>query len=367
MAHEVESMFSVKETPWHGLGKVIHAAPTIAEGLKLAGLDWPVNVFTPFIEVPILVEDVLTGELIEAKKKISLEEYAKVFVRGEQPLGVVGPNTHPLQNEHAFDFFQPYIDNGLATLETAGSLREGKRVWVMAKINADNLTITKNDEVAKFIMLSNSHDGTTAIRVGFTPIRIVCANTLAMAHSSEASKLIRIRHSKDATKNLEAVREAMNVANQEFEATAEQYRFLASRSINLKDLQDYVKIVLKMEEKDGKLAKKTQNVLDDVCRIHELNTRMIEEANFQRMLADRQQQSTSTALAIIEENMEAGRGTENKASRGTWWTALNALTEYFNHQRGNRQETRLDNLWFGPGEKDNEKALKVAIELADKK
>ena len=90
----------------------------------------------------------------------------------------------------------------------------------------------KNDEIAKFALLSNGHDGKLAVHFGFTPIRVVCANTESMARSSKASKLIRIRHHRFVKNNVEKLRDIMNLADQEFEATAEQYRFLASKQIN---------------------------------------------------------------------------------------------------------------------------------------
>src|SRR6185295_11897446 len=127
-----------------------------------------------------------------------------------------------------------------AQIETAGSLRQGKRVWVLAKINRDPLVIKGNDVVEKYVLLSNSHDGTLAVRVGFTPIRVVCNNTLSMAINSEASKLIRIKHTKNVVSNLESVQEIMNLADQEFQATAEQYRMLTRKDINSKDLEKYI-------------------------------------------------------------------------------------------------------------------------------
>src|SRR5205823_12189648 len=92
------------------------------------------------------------------------------------------------------------------------------------------------------------HDGSLAVRCGFTPVRVVCANTLAMAHGDDASKLIRVKHTKDVLENLANVREVMDLANQQFEATAEQYRRLARKSINQDDLRKYVRRVLKIED-----------------------------------------------------------------------------------------------------------------------
>lgn len=355
MSHQVETMFSVKETPWHGLGVVIVEAPSIAEGIKLAGLDWNVRV------------DSLTRP-----DGVNVDEFAKAFVRedNQATLGVVGPNTHPLQNTHAFDFFQPFVDAKEAFLETAGSLDEGRKVWVMAKISRPNSEIVKGDEIAKFVLLSNSHDGTTAVRVGFTPIRVVCANTLAMAHNNKASKLIRVRHSKQVAQNLEAVRETMNLADEEFEATADQYRFLASRQINAADLRKYVKLVFKFDKEDSEMSTRSNNILQDVLKLHESKTGMV--SDIMRKLSEQGEQKAEFAsnllkevLAATEANFENGRGTENAASRGTYWTAYNAVNEYLNYKRGHNPNTRLDSLWFGQNAAANQDALNIATRMAE--
>ena len=117
-------------------------------------------------------------------------------------LGVVGPRYTILQNQDAFKWFQPFLEAKEAALHTAGSLRGGSRIWVLAKLNREPLVIAQGDEVEKYLLLSHSHDGSLAVRVGFTPIRVVCQNTLSMAHNADASKLIRFKHTKDIHENL---------------------------------------------------------------------------------------------------------------------------------------------------------------------
>ncbi len=228
-------------------------------------------------------------------------------------------------------------------------------------MNRDNSVIVPNDEVAKFVLLSNSHDGTTAVRVGFTPVRVVCANTLAMAHGDKASKLIRIRHSKDVVKNVEAVRDAMNAANAEFEATAEQFRFLASKQINLSDLRKYVKLVLNIDadEDEDKLPKKSLTLLREITDRHEARTGMVYET------AKSVNGLQGATLEAIMKAFEEGKGTDNKASRGSYWTAYNAVTEWMSYDRGQKQDTRLNSLWFGESARQNVIALELALELAN--
>ncbi len=243
-------------------------------------------------------------------------------------LGVVGHRYAVLQNRDAFKWFQPFLDAKEAALHTAGSLRNGSRIWVLAKLNRRPLVVAPGDEVEKFLLLSHGHDGSLAVRVGFTPVRVVCQNTLSMAHGSDASKLIRIKHTKEIHENLANIREVMDVANAEFEATAEQYRLLARKSINQADLRRYVKKVFKVEE----------------CQ--EGSTRL------------------KKIMAEIVGLAEAGRGNEVAAVSATFWTAYNGVNEWLGYHRGNSQGNRLNSLWFGDGASLNRRALETALEMA---
>lgn len=308
MAHEVEKMFFVGETPWHGLGHRLEAAPTSAEAIKCAGLDWAVET------VPLVTSDTTAPVPAVATRRVT----------DGSILGVVGTGYKPLQNTEAFGFFDPFLAAGEASLHTAGSLRNGRRVWVLAKINRAPSVILPGDEVEKYVLLSNSHDGTLAVRVGFTPIRVVCANTMALAHGSEGSKLIRIRHSGNVVAALDEVRNVMNTANQNFEATAEQFRRMARRGCNEDDLKKYVQRVFPAVNVD---VPGRSRVLESIQRL------------------------------CVE-----GRGAERPGVRGTYWGAYNAITEHLAYERGRSPDSRLDNLWFGDGANLNARALEVAIE-----
>lgn len=314
MAHEIESMAFFGKTPWHGLGTVLtdddlYDWPAACEK---AGLGWDV-------ELTALVARDTTAEV--AHKGVRRTSDGKV-------LGVVGPRYCPLQNREAFGWFQPFLDAREAALHTAGSLRGGARVWVLAKIARDPLVIAPGDEVEKFILLSHGHDGSLAVRVGFTPIRVVCQNTLSLAHGSDASRLIRVRHSKALLANLANIRDVMDVANQEFEATAEQYRLLARRSINSADLRKYVKRVLKVDEAD-EIATRTANQIEEIVRL-----------------------------------CESGRGNDLASVRGTYWTAYNGVSEWLGYSRGRSQTTRIDSLWYGEGAGINKFAFQTALDMA---
>lgn len=324
MAHEIENMMYVGERPWHGLGKELPEAPNTADAIRLAGLDWTVRTEPLF--------------LADGRKASHL---ATVRESDNAILGVVGPAYHPLQNVEAFSFFDPFVESGAAKLETAGSLRNGKRVWVLAKVGHD-VAVSGDDTVRRYLLLSNAHDGTLAARVGFTPTRVVCANTLAVAHDSKASQLLRIMHTKNIVENLEAVQEIVNLANATFEASLEQYKFLASREVNQKDLERYVRNVFgtktsrtRSRDEEGKVV---------VQELDELRGEKI--------------------LPIVTSLFESGLGQDLPGARGTWWGAYNAATEYITHQRGPDRERRLENAWYGQGAALNRRALDLATQLA---
>lgn len=314
---EIEDMFYVGKVPWHGLGVPLDNPPTTEDAIRLAGLDWTVT--TKELSVTE------TGETVTHKASIR-ESDGRI-------LGVVGPSWTALQNAAAFRWFDPFLDAGVATLETAGSLRNGERVWVLAKVAADPIEIVPGDPILRYLLLSNGHDGKMSVRVGFTATRVVCANTLAVAHRADASRLIRVRHTSGVVDTLDKIRVVMELANRTFESSVEQYRALAKRDINARDLERYVRRVFRLSD----LPLGGEIELD---------------------------KSGSRLLGKIVPLFEHGRGNDMAGVRGTYWAALNGVSEYLTHERGRSQSTRLDSLWFGDSDRLNARALAIASEMA---
>lgn len=322
MSHELEivngeaQMFYRGDVPWHRMGRMIKQDQTLTseDAIVAAGLDWKVT----------------TEELYLANGQLAP---SKATVRQDTGdiLGVVGKNYTPLQNKKAFDFFDPFIKSGQAVFETAGSLREGKRIWVLAKINKDPMVITGDDIIDKYVLLSNGHDGSMAVRAGFTPVRVVCANTMAMAHSKGQSQLIRVTHGKNVEQNVERVQEIMNLANQQFEASAEQYRFLANRQVNADDLAKFVKLVFTGEK----------------------------YVELEKLGLTPNKQIIERIIPLFEK----GRGNDMRGVAGTAWGAYNAVNEYLQYERGTDEGKRLDSMWFGEGANLNQKALNIITKL----
>jgi phage/plasmid-like protein (TIGR03299 family) len=314
MAHMVESIMYVGQTPWHGLGQKLENAPTIEAGIVKAGMDW---------EVGLKALQTVDGFPVDHKATYRLSD--------GQILGVVGPNYRPLQNREAFQWFQPLVESGEVELHTAGSLQEGRKVWVLGKIARPAIEIAPGDSIERFVLLSNSHDGSRAVRCGFTPIRVVCANTLAMAHDDKQSKLVKCLHTKGIVGTLDSLREVMNLANSAFEATAEQYRKLAKCKLSRADLRKYVKLVLDVE---------VEKPDDDLPKV------------------------TFDKIKTIVDLAECGRGNDAPEIRGTAWAAYNGVTEYLGYSFGRTQDRRLDSLWWGESAKLSQRALEKALALA---
>lgn len=309
MAHLFESGFFTGKPAWHKLGTVIGDAPNIQDGLTLSGLDWTVS------KHPIYRED---GTFIPSHKEIIRDT-------DKQSLGVVSKDWTPLQNRDAFNFFDEVLDSGLCTLEAAGSLKEGRRVWVLAKIRGEQAAVTGNDEVCMYLLLHNSHDASSAVGVQFTPTRVVCWNTLSRAmREAEMEKHanIKIRHTKGVLDALDIVKQALVVSQETFAFTISQYRELTRKKLPIDGLRKYVIDVLGVDTPEDKEPR---------------------------------------AFKTIEKAYYEGPGHDLPGSQGTYWGAYNALTHWTTHLRGRSTETRLEANWFGSAAVIAQKGLEVAL------
>ena len=306
MAHEIETMFYVKQKPWHGLGIELQDPPTSEDAIIQAGLDWEVKLN------PISVNGVTYKDFIGITRSTDNKLY-----------GVVREKYTPLQNKDAFKFFDPFITEKLAQYETAGSLKEGARVWILAKINDENLEITKGDEIQKYLLLSNGHDGKHGIRVQFTPIRVVCNNTLTMAEKSNAIAM-RLAHLPKVVSSLEELHKTINLANRSFNSTLEDYKKMLDTP--MKDIEQYVQKVFYPKNTDDQAKNRVIGKVINLFKDDPTNN-----------------------IANIS---------------GSVWSAYNAVTQFIDHDRGSDQSSRLYQAWFGYGNHLKNKAHHEAILLA---
>ena len=327
MAHMIEqndNLFSVGETPWHGLGVVLPEAPSIDEALEISGLNWNVRTLDLTAKQPHIPGQLSRGLVhLPDYKALQREDTEEIFT-------VVSSQYTVLQNTEAFNVFRPLVESGELTLETAGSLNNGRRVWILAKVTGSKeAQVQSGDKVKLYTLLSNSHDGSQAVRFGFCDVRVVCNNTLTGAHADSASKLIKLYHRGDLTGAIENLRETMDLKTTEFKANIRQYKELAkSKIVNPEDLQKYVKIVLGLP---------------------------LEELD-----------KTTPREALILQVLYQGKGATIRKNPEdvTWWDAYNAVNEWGLYHRGYTADSRLNSMWFADGYSRDHLALETAMKFA---
>lgn len=302
MAHQIDKMFFVGETPWHGLGHYFATPPkTMEEILPAAGLDWQV------IPKPIYTA---AGTPIDGYQQM---------VRSDNgySLSVMGSKYVPMQNRDALQSLMPLIETGEAEIETAGSLRNGTKVWALLRSNhLKETTLSNGERVLNYFLFSTSHDGSRANKFGKTSVRVVCANTLS---ASDGDSAVTFRHTKGQTHILDTLVGFATNANQENERMANAFNLLLEKKINPAQLETYVAQVMN---------------LGDSTRAKNLLSEIVGKATF-------------------------GRG--NHDVRGTWWAALNAVTEHLSHNACRTAENRYQSLWFGANQGTLNKATTLAI------
>ncbi len=220
MAHNINfneqtgrhSFFSVQQKAWHGLGQIVEQYPTSEEAIVHAGLDYEV-IKSPLFTQGRTMNIGDSGELIEANDILVPNSFATLRTDTNRPLGVVGKDYHIVQNREAFNFFDAIVGGGDGILyETAGALGNGERIFITAKL-PDYIRVGKGDDVTeKYIFLTTSHDGSGSITAAFTPIRIVCQNTLNASLRS-MTNVVRIKHTSGAKQRIENAHKIIGLAN----------------------------------------------------------------------------------------------------------------------------------------------------------
>jgi phage/plasmid-like protein (TIGR03299 family) len=260
------SFFSVKEPAWHSLGKLVTDYPTSAEALKFAGLDYEVvkrKIYTHDGEInkglDFLIRDIEIPE-----------HFATVRTDTNQVLGVVGRDYEIIQNTEAFSFFDEIVGGDGIMYETAGALGKGERIFITAKLPG-YIKVGKEDLIEKYLFLTTSHDGFGSIVAAFTPIRIVCQNTLGAAMRNH-SNAIKIRHTANAKEKLDQAHKIMGISNQlsnELEQVFNRWSKLTIKDPELKKLIQLAMVPNKevldniQAGKDDSLSKMFMNVCDN--------------------------------------------------------------------------------------------------------
>ena len=310
MSAEIETMFSGNnETPWHGLGTVVEDTLTWEEAFKKGGLEWRVDkrpLFTTTGE----------GELNEIE-----DSYATVRDTDNSVLGIVGSKYKVIQNREAFDFMDTIVGSGDIEYHTAGSLSEGKTIWLLARPTKATITIEGTEDTSEpYILLYNGHDGKRSLGFKLTTIRVVCQNTLNLAIQGKGNS-VSITHTGNIQEKIKVAHTVLGSSIKKFEEYNQLANMLAKKDMTSENMEEFTKFLLPstQDEDSTRLKNQRQNIIN---------------------------------------LFESGQGNDLAGIEGTAWAALNAVTEFNSHHRGrDNTDMRLSNLWFGTSETMNISAM----------
>jgi phage/plasmid-like protein (TIGR03299 family) len=311
--------------PWHGLGMPVSPDLTPLEMAQAAQVDWEVRA----LPVKALNPDT---------KKYSLPvEGFNIITRmsDHKTLGPCGPNWKPVQNTDALEFFSRFTQAGHMTMETAGSLDGGKHVWGLAKINKE-IILPGNDVVTGHLLLSNPHIWGKSMTIMFTPIRVVCMNTLMMAMRAEGH---RFRHPHS------------------LEWTEEQAK-TAEDALGLGLL-----LTERFEESAQRLA--STHVDENVIQLYVAKTMSPDAVSINKKKAEVDTGRFNKATHRVLELVPTQPGAKLKSSEGTLWGALNAVTYYYDHEYGKTTDSRMTSAWFGANAIKKRRAYDNALEVLE--
>ena len=304
-------MFYVGSPPWHQLGVQLQNPATAQEAIQATGLDYKVK-----------LKPVKT--IVNRKHRIVPNTFATVRTDTSEVLGVVGSRYEPIQNKDAFSFFDALVGSDEAIYQTAGVLGKGERIWILAKLPS-YIRIGKNDIVNKYLLLTNSHDGSAVVRAKLTPIRVVCSNTLSVALSGNEQE-VRIKHTPNAVHRLREAHKLLGLSNHLYLQLDSIFNKMALKRITEKQLQQYVKTLIPSNP-DAQHQTRNENIREAILELY-----------------------------------ESGQGAD--MSRGTLWGAYNAATEYTDHVQSSRNPNKqLSSMWFGSGEKLKLRAFALAQKM----
>lgn len=318
MAHMIDSsnnrdnMAFVGETPWHGLGKQLTQDASIDQWRVEAGMDWSAK------RAGIQFED--NGVMRQGDSEILFR--SDTF----KQLGVVSPDYKIVQPGEVLEFFRDLVGTGNMNLETAGCLDDGKKVWALAKTH-QNFRVMGQDQVEGYLLLATSFDGTLSTRAMFTSVRVVCNNTLQVSLRGKNSNAVSIPHS--AIFNHNQVKLDLGLLDNGFAKFEEEVNAIAQRTMKESEAMKFIMKVLTGETDGTKLSTRSANIVQSVFSLYN----------------------------------GKGMGSNLRSAEGTAWGAVNAITEYVDHQQGRNVNNRFRSAQFGVGADTKAEAFKAALAL----
>ncbi len=236
MSANLESMFYTREKPWHGLGIQVQEAPASADALRLAGLDWNV------VQEPIYTD---FNEPIDGYK-------ANVQDSDRKVLGVVSDRYKVVQNTDAFSFTDELLGKGVR-YETAGSLQEGRKVWLLARLPREY--IIAGERISPYLVFSNTHDGSGSVKVAVTPVRVVCNNTLNLALST-AKRSFSMIHTGNIQDKIQEAKETLFMAEEYMDCLGIEFEQLRRQKMTDEQVKEYIELLLPMEKEPTPIQSK---------------------------------------------------------------------------------------------------------------
>jgi phage/plasmid-like protein (TIGR03299 family) len=316
MAHELEvvngkaKMVYAGAVPWHGLGKQISPDLTPEQVLAEAGLDWEVSKVPAFANI--------------AGKQTAVGWSALVRSEDNKVLDVVSDDWNPVQNQEAFEFFNDFIAEGDMEMHTAGSLRGGQIVWALAKVK-DSFELFGGDRVDSYLHFTNFHKYGCSTDVRFTPIRVVCNNTLTLSLNTKVERMVKISHRREF--DGDNVKLMLGVAQEKLSKYKEMAKFLGAKRYTADSMVDYFKSVFPVSG--------PENSKKEISK------------------------SAKTALGVVDTQPGA------EFARGSFWQLFNTVTYLTDHLAGKTADTRLQSAWYGSNKVLKTRALETAIEMAE--
>ena len=332
MAHLVQTMAYVGETPWHNLGQQLPAKQPIDVWAREAGMDWTIR------ETPVRYMATESASAVGTSSSVS-DLYGepmefpdqKVLYRSDTkaPLSVVSARYQVVQPKQVLEFYRDLTEVSGYELETAGVLKAGRKFWALARTGKSS-ALKGNDLVNGYLLLATSCDGTLATTATPTTVRVVCNNTLSIALSGTSSA-IKVPHS--TSFDAQAVKKQLGIAVSQWDGFMYRMKTLSERRVKSHESMNYFLKVLCQTDGHADVSAGLTN---------------------------------ERALKKVQAMYEGqGRGAELAAAKGTAWGLLCAVTEFVDHERRARsQEYRLDSAWFGQGATLKQRALEQALQLA---
>lgn len=336
---ENDNALFVGESAWHGLGQVFdrNSPPTLDEAVKIAFPWEPVSIPVYGFHPTQMTENLQPVLVPFDDSKI----IGRVLPDGTfAKFGIVSDSYEMIKNEDLFRCFQPLIESGLGTIESAFSMKNGAKQAISVKLPG-SLNV-RGDEIVKYALLSNGHDGQTKAKVILTPVRVVCANTLAVAENkgNKENAIISVKHTKNVLTNIKNIVNLIDAYNHQFLATEEQFQALATKEINQEELKTYVKVVFNV-------TSSLEKAFADI------------DAKVSLAEQSEEKERRSNLFDKIATNFVSGAGNKGR----DLWDAYNAVTQYLTHERGNKNTTASDRLhdqMYGNAKTLSDRALSAA-------